>query len=111
MTDDKTTRPIGYIERLLNELRARDLPVPPVLEGEAKPLALSTRTDLPVWCELHGYGNDETAVNILQKAISAHVKSGSYISALASDLSERHDLDGQPVGGPASELDRHSAKI
>lgn len=103
------TKPPGYLDRLLAELKARGLPIPPVLTGEeSMPLALSTRADAPVWAAAHGY--DEAAIAFLGRAIAATVRSGPYQRALAADLSMRHSLDGEAVA-LVSEMDRHSAAL
>jgi hypothetical protein len=99
----------GYLDRLLAELKARRLPIPPALTGEeSMPLALSTRADMAVWAAAHGY--DEAAVAMLKRLIAATVRSGPYQKALAADLSMRHSLDGEPVE-LVSEMDRHSAAL
>ncbi len=110
MTDDKTKEPrgSGYFGRLLDELKARGLPIPAVLIGEPRPLALATRQDLPAWGERNGY--DEDALRLLNSAIGAHVRSAAYQLALSADLAERVDLDARAAGN-VSELDRHSAAL
>ena len=110
MTDTKTKepKPQGYFAKLIDQIRARGLPVPTALAGEAQPLALSTRADLPPWCELNGY--DDDAFGVLNEAIGVHTRSASYLKALVADLAVRVDLDGCPVS-PVSELDRHSAAL
>ncbi len=110
MIDNKTKepKPQGYFAKLIDQIRARGMPVPAALIGEAKPLALSTRSDLPAWGERNGY--DEDALRLLNSAIGAHVRSAAYQLALSADLAERVDLDGRAAGN-VSELDRHSAAL
>jgi hypothetical protein len=79
---------------LLDELKARGLPIPAALE-ESLPLALTTRADLPVWAAAHGY--DAAALVVLNRAIAKTVHGHVYQRALGMDLSERHTLDGAPV--------------
>jgi hypothetical protein len=77
MTNDAkpSKNPPGYFGKLLDEIQARGLPIPPALLGEAKPLALSTRSDLQPWAELHGF--DQAALNLLNQAISVHTRSNA----------------------------------
>ena len=90
---------------LAQELLAAGRPIPVPLEravgGETVPLALSTRADLPVWCELRGYSTEQTAR--LMKAVGELVRTPRYLEAVAADLAERHDVDGKPVEPVARE--------
>ena len=56
----------------------------------------------------HGY--DAGQVETLLTALAKLTHSGGYRVALAADLSERHDVDGQAVE-PVSVFDRHSAAL
>jgi hypothetical protein len=99
----------GYFERLLAELKARELPIPRALAGQDPlPLALSTRADAPIWAKAHGY--DEATLATLERAIAMTVRSGPYQKALAADLSTRHTLDGESVEVVSSQ-DRLAAAL
>jgi hypothetical protein len=104
-----TTNPPGYFERLLDELKTRELPIPAVLCGkESMPLALSTRADLPAWAASHGY--DADALAVLERLVAATVHSTRYQKALAADLSMRFTLDGAPTES-VSQQDRLSTAL
>jgi hypothetical protein len=78
------------------------------LNGDPQPLAISTRTAWPQWAEANGYSPEQTAI-LMRCVMNLRLTSG-YLQALAADLSERYDVDGQAIE-PVSELDRHSAAL
>ena len=101
-----------YFRRLLAPLAATGLPLPAplaaALAGEVKPLALSTRLDLPQWTQAHGY--DAQQADALKKVIGARVNATAYRRALIEDLAVRTDLDDNAVEAVRPE-DRHAAAL
>jgi ProQ/FINO family len=70
-------------------------PLRDAIDGDFKPLSLDTREIWPTWGREHGY--DEGQVVVLMKAVGRFTRHPSYLDGLATDLSERHDVDGNPV--------------
>jgi sRNA-binding protein len=96
---------VEIVEGLLADGLELPATIAAALAGDCRPLALSTRSDLPIWCELRGYDAAQTAA--LGKAIGRLTHWHRYIKAVAADGAVRVDLDGNPAES-VSETDRHS---
>ncbi len=81
------------------------LPREPHPELEARPLALGTREKL---AELLRDPADPKARRLLARALAVYCRSTFYLTALATDGSRRHDLDGRPIA-PVEPADRAAA--
>jgi ProQ/FINO family len=105
------TPKIGF-QDLARQLVAAGLPLPVPLQravaGDVRPVAVGSREAWAAWAAERGY--DAGQVETLLTALAKLTHSGAYRMGLASDLSERHDVDGQAVEavGP---FDRHSAAL
>ena len=99
---------VEIVEGLLADGLELPATIAAALAGDCRPLALSTRSDLPIWCELRGYDAAQTAA--LGKAIGRLTHWHRYIKAVAADGAVRVDLDGNPAES-VSETDRHSAAL
>ena len=84
------------------------LPLRWALDGDPRPLALSTRVAWPEWALANGY--DETQIAILNQCIRRIVVSTSYLNAMALDLSERLDVECNAIE-PLARFDRHAGAL
>ena len=86
-------------------LAAAGLPLPSPLvravERDPAPLAVGSHEAWRAWAGAHGYG-DQQIVDLL-RSITSLVNSKLYLEALAADLAQRHDADGNPVEPVADE--------
>ena len=102
---------IGF-QDLTRQLAAAGLPLPVPLtravQGDVRPVAVGSREAWAAWAVERGY--DAGQVETLLTALAKLTHSGAYRGALATDLSARHDVDGQVVE-PVGPFDRHSAAL
>lgn len=111
MTGLPAKAPQTRFERLAAKLAAAGCTLPaPIarfLEGEARPLALSVRRDLPAWCEAGNYSPEQAEA--LAALISELVKRPDYLEAVAHG-GARINLDGQEDGSVAAPERAHARR-
>jgi sRNA-binding protein len=84
---------------LAAELAAAGLPLPKPMHdaigGAFKPLSLETRQAWPRWASERGYSDSQ--ITTLMRAVARLTRHPTYLECLAADLSERVDVDGNPM--------------
>jgi hypothetical protein len=86
-------------DAVVARLTEAGLPIPTPLKsaiaGEFQRLALDTRERWPVWARERGYSDAQIAT--LHRAVRRIARHPNYLEALAADLSERFDVEGNAI--------------
>jgi hypothetical protein len=110
-TQPRRSPPAGFDE-LARRLLDAGLPISKPLElamsGEAVVLSLDTRATWSAWPAERGYTEEQ--IELLSRTVGRLVTSNRYLEAMATDVAERHDVEGRPVA-MESMTDRHAAAL